>query len=72
MGNIPFMTNINYPEIIPDHYIHHILRRPSSAGHDYGKIETNGFPKLVVDGGNGAEIIDNPRWIGNRKNNHGS
>jgi glucose-6-phosphate isomerase len=35
---------------------------PAFAGHDYGSIETAGFRKLVVDGGNGTEIIDNPRW----------
>lgn len=35
---------------------------PASAGHDYGTIERLGFRKLVVDGQNGVEIIDNPRW----------
>jgi glucose-6-phosphate isomerase len=35
---------------------------PGNAGHDYGTIETQGFRKLVVDHGNGPEIIDNPRW----------
>jgi glucose-6-phosphate isomerase, archaeal len=35
---------------------------PASAGHDYGTIEKRGFRKLVVDGQNGVEIIDNPRW----------
>lgn len=35
---------------------------PGHAGHDYGTIEHDGFPKLVIDGGGGIEIIDNPRW----------
>jgi glucose-6-phosphate isomerase len=35
---------------------------PGHAGHDYGTIETQGFRKLVVDKGNGPEIVDNPRW----------
>jgi glucose-6-phosphate isomerase, archaeal len=40
---------------------------PANAGHDYGTIERQGFRKLVVDGGNGIQIIDNPRWspVGN-------
>jgi glucose-6-phosphate isomerase len=39
---------------------------PGHAGHDYGTIEHDGFPKLVIDGGGGIEIIDNPRWRKNR------
>ncbi len=35
---------------------------PGNAGHDYGTIEALGFRKLVVDGTNGPEIIDNPRY----------
>ncbi len=35
---------------------------PGDAGHDYGTIEKQGFHKLVVEGANGIEIIDNPRW----------
>lgn len=35
---------------------------PGHAGHDYGTIESQGFRKLVMDGENGVEIIDNPRW----------
>jgi glucose-6-phosphate isomerase len=35
---------------------------PAHAGHDYGTIEEQGFRKLVVDGPDGAEIADNPRW----------
>jgi len=35
---------------------------PGNAGHDYGTIETQGFRKLVLDNGNGPEIVDNPRW----------
>lgn len=34
---------------------------PANAGHDYGTIERSGFRKLVVDGDQGPEIIDNPR-----------
>lgn len=34
---------------------------PGNAGHDYGTIEQQGFRKLVVEGSNGPEIIDNPR-----------
>jgi glucose-6-phosphate isomerase len=35
---------------------------PGNAGHDYGAIEQQGFRKLVMDSGQGIEIIDNPRW----------
>jgi glucose-6-phosphate isomerase len=35
---------------------------PGNAGHDYGTIEQQGFRKLVMDGVDGIEIIDNPRW----------
>lgn len=35
---------------------------PGNSGHDYGTIEKQGFRKLVIDGPNGIEIIDNPRW----------
>jgi glucose-6-phosphate isomerase len=35
---------------------------PGHAGHDYGTIEQQGFRKLVFDGENGIEIVDNPRW----------
>jgi glucose-6-phosphate isomerase, archaeal len=35
---------------------------PGHAGHDYGTIEQDGFPKLVIEGAGGIEIIDNPRW----------
>ena len=34
---------------------------PANAGHDYGTIERQGFRKLVLDGDNGPEIVDNPR-----------
>jgi glucose-6-phosphate isomerase len=37
---------------------------PGNAGHDYGTIEQLGFRKLVVEGENGIEIIDNPRYQG--------
>jgi len=35
---------------------------PAHSGHDYGSIERQGFRKLIVDGENGFQIIDNPRW----------
>lgn len=35
---------------------------PGDAGHDYGTIEKQGFRKLVVEGTNGIEVVDNPRW----------
>lgn len=35
---------------------------PGNAGHDYDTIEAHGFHKLVMDGDNGIEIVDNPRW----------
>ncbi len=35
---------------------------PANAGHDYGTIEQQGFRKLVLDGPDGPEIVDNPRW----------
>ena len=35
---------------------------PGDAGHDYGTIERQGFRKLVLEGENGIEIVDNPRW----------
>jgi glucose-6-phosphate isomerase len=37
---------------------------PGNAGHDYGTIEQLGFRKLVLEGVNGIEIIDNPRYQG--------
>lgn len=37
---------------------------PANAGHDYGTIEQRGFRKLVLDGANGPQIIDNPRSQG--------
>jgi glucose-6-phosphate isomerase, archaeal len=35
---------------------------PAHSGHDYGSIEQQGFRKLVVEGDQGVQIIDNPRW----------
>lgn len=35
---------------------------PGNAGHDYGTIEQKGFHKLVIEGPDGIEITDNPRW----------
>lgn len=35
---------------------------PGNAGHDYGTIERQGFRKLVVDGVDGPEVVDNPRY----------
>ncbi len=40
---------------------------PANAGHDYGTIERQGFRKLVVDGAQGPEIVDNPRWTRSKK-----
>jgi glucose-6-phosphate isomerase, archaeal len=35
---------------------------PGNAGHDYGTIEAHGFRKLILDGPDGLQIVDNPRW----------
>ena len=35
---------------------------PAQAGHDYARIEKQGFGKLVVEGSQGVEIVDNPHW----------
>jgi len=35
---------------------------PANAGHDYGTIERQGFRKLVLQGPQGVEVVDNPRW----------
>ena len=35
---------------------------PGNAGHDYGTIEQQGFRKLVLDGSDGIQVVDNPRW----------
>ena len=40
---------------------------PANAGHDYGTIERQGFGKLVLDGAQGPEIVDNPRWTRSKK-----
>lgn len=32
------------------------------AGHDYGTIEKQGFPVLVVAGDDGPEVVPNPRY----------
>lgn len=32
------------------------------AGHDYGTIEEQGFPVLVVESDDGPEVVDNPRY----------
>lgn len=34
------------------------------AGHDYGTIETQGFPVLVLRGSDGPEVVPNPRYRG--------
>ena len=34
---------------------------PANAGHDYGTIERQGLRKLVLEGSDGPEIVDNPR-----------
>jgi glucose-6-phosphate isomerase, archaeal len=35
---------------------------PADAGYDYGTIEREGFPVLVVSGEGGPEVIPNPRY----------
>ncbi len=35
---------------------------PGNSGHDYGTIEKKGFRKIVVEGKNGVEIINNPKF----------
>ena len=37
---------------------------PGDAGYDYGTIEEEGFPVLVVAGEDGPEIVPNPRYKG--------
>jgi len=39
---------------------------PGNAGHDYGTIEQQGFRKLVVEDDGTPQIIDNPRWQGQK------
>lgn len=39
---------------------------PANAGHDYGTIERQGFRKIIMDGAQGPEIIDNPRAAGGK------
>jgi glucose-6-phosphate isomerase len=34
------------------------------AGHDYGTIEKQGFPVLVLSGDHGPRVVDNPRYQG--------
>lgn len=33
------------------------------AGYDYATIQEEGFPVVVVDNGNGPEVVDNPRHL---------
>ncbi len=37
---------------------------PGDAGYDYGTIEEEGFPVLVVAGEAGPEVVPNPRYKG--------
>lgn len=37
---------------------------PGDAGYDYGTIEEEGFPVLVVAGEDGPEVVPNPRYKG--------
>jgi glucose-6-phosphate isomerase, archaeal len=37
---------------------------PGDAGYDYGTIEEEGFPVLVVAGEGGPEVVPNPRYKG--------
>lgn len=39
---------------------------PGDAGHDYGKIETEGFAKILVSHNGEPILVDNPRYTGNR------
>jgi glucose-6-phosphate isomerase len=32
------------------------------AGHDYGSIEEQGFPVLLVDNDGNPEVVENPRY----------
>jgi glucose-6-phosphate isomerase len=32
------------------------------AGHDYGTIEEQGFPVLLLEGRDGPEVVENPRY----------
>jgi glucose-6-phosphate isomerase, archaeal len=36
----------------------------ADAGHDYGSIETQGFPVLLVEGDDGPRVVENPRYRG--------
>lgn len=45
---------------------------PAIAGHNYGDIELQGFRKLILDSGNGPEIVDNPRWQAPEVRHNGS
>ncbi|MEA2418877.1 MAG: glucose-6-phosphate isomerase, archaeal [Thermoleophilaceae bacterium] len=59
---------------IPGHWAHRTVNVGSEpfvfygawigdAGHDYGSIESSGFPVLVVDGQDGPEVVENPRYV---------
>lgn len=37
---------------------------PADAGYDYGTIEEEGFPVLIVEGESGPEVVPNPRYRG--------
>jgi glucose-6-phosphate isomerase, archaeal len=37
---------------------------PGDAGYDYGTIEEQGFPSLIVAGAGGPEVVPNPRYRG--------
>jgi glucose-6-phosphate isomerase len=37
---------------------------PADAGYDYGTIEEEGFPVLVVERDGEATVVDNPRYAG--------
>lgn len=39
---------------------------PANAGHEYGTIENRGMRKLVVERQGSPQIIDNPRWHGEK------
>jgi glucose-6-phosphate isomerase len=63
---------VNY---VPGHWAHRSVNvgaeplvffavYPSDAGYDYGTIEQQGFPSLVVAGPDGPAIVPNPRYRG--------
>lgn len=48
--------------ISPDEDLITFFIYPGNAGHNYHTIEQQGFRKLILDGGDGPLVVDNPRW----------